>query len=456
MAILVLIGPGLYLGYAFLSQAQFVYDATTSLAEIVRLSSTALITGFTLDPTLGWWGSLILAPLWLAGAVALLRRNATAGTFWVLFLAVPVIGVVAYSINRPLFRERFLIQAQPALELLLAAGLLALANLRPKDPGMTGRNEGRKAAAGGQVLPFILPALPLVFLLYLNAVSLANYFTDETYAKGPPWHLFHDYVSAKAQPGDVVLTNFPEAAVSYYSPNELPFYVVPAEAGLPPESLAAQTAQIAGAYRRIWFLPLLRPGFDEQGAVLDWLDRHADRVDQVFFPVYNLNLYLSPAALEAAMIRQPVTFANGLQLRGYQIYDEKGNPRLAPGEAGEGRVLRLRPGEAFTLSLYWSAPEPPPEAYTVFTHLIAADGFNRTGQDNQPVWGTYPTDRWQPGEQITDKYTLTVPPGTPPGDHRLRVGWYHAETLQRVPVLDGRGRPADDHVILADLIVRVE
>jgi hypothetical protein len=99
------------------------------------------------------------------------------------------------------------------------------------------------------------------------------------------------------------------------------------------------------------------------------------------------------------------------------------------------------------------ADGPTDQPYTVFTHLVAADGFNRTNQDNQPVWGTYPTTAWLPDEKVTDKYTLTIPPSTPAGAHQLLVGWYHSDTLERVPVLDETGQPVADHVLLNAIIL---
>jgi hypothetical protein len=285
---------------------------------------------------------------------------------------------------------------------------------------------------------------------------LTNYFTVPAYAKTVPWRLYHDYVSDRALPGDVMLTNFPEASISYYSPNDLPLYVVPVERDRPVEFRLEQTEQIANAYQRIWFLPLLRQGFDEQGDILNWLDRHADRVNQIFFPDYNLNLYLSPPTIETLLISQPVTFANGLHLRGYQILDKKGDSRLVAIQGKRGEyLLTLKPEDEFTLSLYWQADGPTKTPYTVFVHLIAADGFNRTSRDNQPVWGNYPTPLWQPGEKITDKYTLTIPPGTPPGDHRLHVGWYDPASQKRVLIFGATDQSNADHTVLSALI-RVE
>jgi uncharacterized membrane protein len=451
--------PGLLLAYNFIGQAAGGIDKIP-ISDILRLTSTALLTGFTIEDLWGLWLSLLLLPVWLIGMIALLRRNVTTGLFWGLFFAVPVLGVVALSIDRPFFKERFLIQAHPAFALLLAAGFITLTqkaifSLWPSTTHDARRTTHYPQGIFGFILAFT-SLLLLALLLSANLLSLYNYFANPTYAKAPPWHLYHQYVRRHLQPDDVMLTNFPEAAVSYYSPNGLPFYVVPVERDRSIEFRLEETEKIAGAYRRIWFLPLLRQGFDEQGDVLNWLDRHADRLDQTFFPIYHLNLYLSPAMIDTMLIPQPATFANGLHLRGYQILDEMGKSRFVPpSETTSEHLLVVEPEAEFTLSLYWRADNPTPVPYTVFVHLIAADGFNRVGQDNQPVWGAYPTTAWLPGERITDKYTLKLPPGAPPGDHRLRVGWYQSETLERVPVLNETGQPAADHIILS-AIIRVE
>ncbi|GAB4448507.1 MAG: hypothetical protein Kow0031_31050 [Anaerolineae bacterium] len=456
VAIGLLILPGLLLAANFIGGEAGGGVAVVGLAEIVQRTAAALLTGFTLDAAPALWLSLLLLPVWLAGLAHLLRRDVVSGSFWALFFAIPTLGVIALAIDRPFFKERFLIQAQPAFLLLLAAGFVAIYDLRftiyensirrSTDPLQT-RHTPHATRFTFYVLRFFA-ATALVILLAANLAAIANYHTDPAYAKAPPWRLYHDFVAGHAKAGDVMLTNFPEAAISYYSPNGLPFYVVPAERGHTAAELADQTAQIAGAYRRIWFLPMLQEGFDERGDVLNWLDRHTDRVDQIFFPVFNLNLYLAPAAIAEAMLPQPAAFNHGISLRGYQIFDKRGKSRLAVDAAAP--LLTLEPDDEFTLSLYWQADAPPGESYTVFVHLIAADGFTRTSQDNLPVWGSYPTHQWQPGEQVVDRYTLTLPPGTPPGDHRLRVGWYNSATGERVTLPNGA-----DHLLL-DAVVRVE
>jgi hypothetical protein len=69
-----------------------------------------------------------------------------------------------------------------------------------------------------------------------------------------------------------------------------------------------------------------------------------------------------------------------------------------------------------------------------------------------PVWGQVdrppdparPTDDWLPGDWALDERTLTLPADTPPGEYRLIVGLYEADSGARLR-LSGGG----DHAALA-------
>jgi mannosyltransferase len=76
IAIGLLIIPGLLLARNLAGQAAGGID-TTSTPDILRLASTALLTGFTIDTTRGLWASLLLAPIWIVGLLTLLRRDFT-------------------------------------------------------------------------------------------------------------------------------------------------------------------------------------------------------------------------------------------------------------------------------------------------------------------------------------------------------------------------------------------
>jgi hypothetical protein len=89
----------------------------------------------------------------------------------------------------------------------------------------------------------------------------------------------------------------------------------------------------------------------------------------------------------------------------------------------------------------------------VFVHVLGQNGLPVAQQDNEPVNGTYPTTRWQRGEQIVDPYAFSLPADLAPGEYRVEVGLYRVADLTRLPVLDQEQRSIDDKVFLAPLVV---
>jgi len=114
----------------------------------------------------------------------------------------------------------------------------------------------------------------------------------------------------------------------------------------------------------------------------------------------------------------------------------------------------VRPGEAIHLKLYWQALAPIAGSYTVFTHLIDAQGQSQSGHDGLPVRGARPTAGWAPGEVIVDEHDIAVPAGAPPGDYTIEVGLYNAATGVRLPAVDARGqRLEQDRIVLGPVAV---
>ncbi|MDX2160940.1 MAG: DUF2723 domain-containing protein [bacterium] len=82
-------------------------------------------------------------------------------------------------------------------------------------------------------------------------------------------------------------------------------------------------------------------------------------------------------------------------------------------------------GESWDVRIDWVAPVPPlPRDYSVFVHLLDADG-NVIAQADQvaPVYGWYPFTRWTAGEQVRDVYPLA----RVRGGVRIRYGLYYQE-----------------------------
>jgi hypothetical protein len=136
--------------------------------------------------------------------------------------------------------------------------------------------------------------------------------------------------------------------------------------------------------------------------------------------------YLIPDSDGPALSSVDVTFGGGIQLVGYRAAFDGGSV-----------VLAWRPGQTVARD------------YTVFVHLVTAEGAIVAQSDAQPHWAAaWPTSRWIPGQVVLDSHRLALPPDMPPGPFELRVGLYHWQTLERLPVLDANGLPVGDYAVV--------
>ena len=88
-----------------------------------------------------------------------------------------------------------------------------------------------------------------------------------------------------------------------------------------------------------------------------------------------------------------------------------------------------------TLTLTWQAVAPVTDDYTVFVHLLASDGSKAAQRDTRPCDGQCPTNTWQPGQIVDDRYQLALDPGAAAGPYRLAVGLYLLESGDRATVV---------------------
>ena len=116
-------------------------------------------------------------------------------------------------------------------------------------------------------------------------------------------------------------------------------------------------------------------------------------------------------------------------------------------------VAGARPGGTVRLVLYWRAERQMDEDYTVFVHLVDADGRISGQQDSVPEGGFYRTSFWDVGEVVRDEHELTIDADAIPGEHRIEVGMYVLATGQRLPLVDEAGETAGDAVLLGTIAV---
>jgi hypothetical protein len=100
-----------------------------------------------------------------------------------------------------------------------------------------------------------------------------------------------------------------------------------------------------------------------------------------------------------------------------------------------------RPGEDVRVTLYWLGSRQPDKDYKVFVHLRdLADQQMISQHDSDPVYGSTPLTRWEPGELMADEHLLPLPADTPSGTYQLWVGMYDPATGERVTRSDAPGQ----------------
>ncbi len=119
------------------------------------------------------------------------------------------------------------------------------------------------------------------------------------------------------------------------------------------------------------------------------------------------------------------TFGDQITLLGFNLTEATGKPIL-PGDKVENRKSKI-----VNLKLFWQANTGPSADYTVFVHLLDAQGNLVTQADSPPAAGAYPTSLWDPGEIIVDEHTIN---DLAPGQYTLQVGLYRPDTGERLPV----------------------
>ena len=408
-------------------------EKSVSLLDIFSRSLAGFVVSDSVPDIFGTVVWLPLSVALVAILVYLVRKNREGAAFLFLYIAVPTLAVYVISIGRPLFLERYLNGIAPAYYLVFAVGLAAM----------------QKAKVTSQKFAFRF--LPFAFCLLLfastSAYALTNYYFDPAYAKAPNWRALMQFVVARQQPGDIVVQNFTDDAISYYR-NLLMHQGAPAEQQpgcdnplgylpvitLPRDYFPAavderRVKQLNTDCRRIWFIPSTNEVWDPDQFIGRLLARTDDGVINTLIAGYRLQLYLTPREFEPKII--PVNARIGdAALVGY----------------------RTEGARALHVVLYWRAARPIEKDYTVFVHLASAGDYVIAQKDNAPVGGTYPTNAWQPDGLIVDAYDLQV--DAAPGTYALLVGMYDPATLARVPALDANGvRLTNDRVLLRQVTI---
>ena len=150
---------------------------------------------------------------------------------------------------------------------------------------------------------------------------------------------------------------------------------------------------------------------------------------------------LLPGVLPQATVTAALFDANGQPYARFYQRPAQTLPALAPQQAltatlGDGigllgydvKPAKLTAGNILYLQLHWTVSAPPTVDWTVFTHLLRANGdgsfAQMAGRDDKPGLGSLPTTNWQGGWRVLDEYQIALPPDLAPGEYTLAIGLY--------------------------------
>ncbi len=105
-----------------------------------------------------------------------------------------------------------------------------------------------------------------------------------------------------------------------------------------------------------------------------------------------------------------------------------------PADVSWGEQIRLvgwsqtEVAEQLEVTLTWQAEANMERAYTAFVHLLDSQGTLVAQLDRPP--GGYPTNDWQPGELVVDRYVVPLPGTLTSGTYTIETGFYYLPTLE--------------------------
>lgn len=138
-------------------------------------------------------------------------------------------------------------------------------------------------------------------------------------------------------------------------------------------------------------------------------------------PLHLQQLKIVPISLQA--IAKPETFVAGF---------EQGITLIAY----DWSEVKTAVNQTVTVQVTWYSSGPLGENYTIFAHLLDANGNLLVQDDGPPRDGAYPTTYWGQNEQIVTEHTFVIPENAPDGPTQLTLGFYRLEDGSRLNRLD--------------------
>lgn len=338
---------------------------------------------------------LLLLPLALWNTADQRRPLLALSSFALLF-------TIAISLGAKKF-DRYLLPIWPTLEILGAAGLMALLDLRSVPAHL------RRAVT---VSVFLLASVPTMaldawyhpyYLAYFNPLLGGGAAAQQNMLVG--WgegmEEIGAWLSRRPDIGNGPILSWIPPTLVYFVPQQV-------------NDLTEPNIKQLSSYAVLYARSVQR----QESAVAEAYARQTP-------PLYTLQRY-------------GITYATIHQLP---------RPFTTPVDAVFDGTLHLRgfsqelAGNILTLTPSWNIQADHPGGVFCFVHVIGPDGTTIAQVDLPLDDGMFPT--WQAGQQFGRPLTLTLPAGLPAGAYRVVLGSYNVTTGTRLPLTQGTAVPAE-------------
>jgi hypothetical protein len=205
-----------------------------------------------------------------------------------LWLVVPIAGIVVLSQNRPLYEPRFLMLVLPAWTLLVGAGLAALGGAAGV---LLGGDLGLPPVAR-QLLVVSAGMVVAVLLLIPTARSLGSYYFDPAYARDD-YRGLAQTVALREQPSDAVVLTAPGQIeiFGYYYRGQSDLFPLPRQRPIDLADTRARLEAIDDDHDRVWLVRWAASEADPDDLILRWLEGRGRRLGSQRFGRVELRLY---------------------------------------------------------------------------------------------------------------------------------------------------------------------
>ena len=331
-----------------------------------------------------------------------------------LWLLVPLLLVLAISLRVPITRDRYLIGAFIPFVLAIAWGLQVLGMRMSRMMGGFASNRLRLLGLFAGLVLLVAPA----------AVALPDYYRKAEFIHAVTIRELQSTIKTTAGPNLAVVLNFDSAdpLFKYYDLSPARIVWVPNASGERRLEGERTLDELLHQPVLIW-LVTYPYGPSEARYVIPFLDSHAYRLEHRWYDSLRLIRYFSPADQNTLWQAVDATFTgreSAIVLQEYRI-----------------RPTETMGGGAIAVDLVWRADVAPNERLKIFVHLADESGSVVAQNDAEPQQGQAPTNSWQAGQTILDRYALAIPAHAAAGNYYLNVGLYRPEDGWRSELPDG-------------------